>query len=162
MHMIDYTAATPETYFYILDVHGNVVALADENGNKVVNFEYDAWGNLTNTPEAVTTGNGELLRNANPFRYSGYQFDPESGLYYLKARYYSAVIGRFLSFDPIPNINRFRYVDNNPVSFIDPNGFAKDRGSQPLNDPWLQGKSEKELQEMYREEKDPVRKKKIQ
>ena len=61
MHMIDYTAATPKTYCYILDVHSNVVAIADETGNRVVNFEYDAWGNLTNTPEAVTTGNGEYL-----------------------------------------------------------------------------------------------------
>ena len=122
MHMIDYTAATPKTYFYILDVHGNVVALADETGNKVVNYEYDAWGNLANTPEAVTTGNGELLRNANPFRYSSYQFDPESGLYYLKARYYTVALGRFLTRDTLYElkngpirINQYVYCENNPV-----------------------------------------------
>ena len=51
--MIDYTAATPKTYFYILDVHDNIAALGDETGNRVVNYEYDAWGNLTNTPESV-------------------------------------------------------------------------------------------------------------
>ncbi|OGO77679.1 MAG: hypothetical protein A2Y23_13935 [Clostridiales bacterium GWB2_37_7] len=51
--MIDYTAVTPKTYCYILDVHGNVVALADELGNRVVNYEYDAWGNLTNTPSVI-------------------------------------------------------------------------------------------------------------
>ena len=122
MHMIDYTAATPETYFYILDVHGNVVALADETGNKVVNYEYDAWGLLTNTPEAVTTGNGEYLRNANPFRYRSYQFDPESGLYYLKARYYTATLGRFLTRDANTQVNLYMYCDNDPINREDPDG----------------------------------------
>ncbi|OGO78692.1 MAG: hypothetical protein A2Y23_03580 [Clostridiales bacterium GWB2_37_7] len=120
--MIDYTAATPVTYFYILDVHGNVVALADETGNKVVSYEYDAWGLLTNTPEAVTTGNGELLRNANPFRYSSYQFDPESGLYYLKARYYTSTLGRFLTRDRVLVTNLYEYAKNNPINNTDPDG----------------------------------------
>jgi RHS repeat-associated protein len=127
--MIDYTVATPKTYCYILDVHGNVVALADETGNRVVNYDYDAWGNLTNTPESVTTGNGEYLRNANPFRYSSYQYDPESGLYYLKARYYSSSFGRFLTRDilyqlengPIM-INQYANCENNPVRYVDPTG----------------------------------------
>jgi RHS repeat-associated protein len=109
--------------------YGNVVALSDETGNRVINYEYDAWGNLTNTPESVTIGNGEYLRNANPFRYSSYQFDPESGLYYLKARYYSAAIGRFLTRDTLYElqngsllINQYVYCYNNPILQIDLDG----------------------------------------
>lgn len=44
-----------DSYTYNLDAHGNVVALADKDGNRIVNYKYDAWGNLTNQPEAVTT-----------------------------------------------------------------------------------------------------------
>lgn len=129
MHMIDYTTTSPKTYWYILDVHGNVVALADDSGNRVVNYEYDAWDNLTNTTEAITTGNGEYLSNANPFRYSGYQFDSESGLYYLKARYYDASVGRFINRDifqwfenePL-SLNLYNYCYNNPVNLVDTDG----------------------------------------
>lgn len=96
--MIDYTASPPKAYIYMLDVHGNVVALVNDTGNRIWNYEYNAWGQLTNTPETnVTTGNGELLRDANPFRYCGYQYDVETGLYYLKARYYTPGLGRFLT-----------------------------------------------------------------
>ena len=113
------------TYFYILDVHGNVVALADETGDKVVNYEFDSWGLLTDTPEAVTTGNGELLRNANLFRYSSYQFDPESGLHYLKGRYYTATLGRFLTRDTLYelrsgliSINQYAYYETPLYKFF--------------------------------------------
>ena len=78
---------------------------------------------MTNTPETnVTTGSGELLRDANPFRYCGYQYDPEMGLYYLKARYYTPGLGRFLTNDPIISTNRYIYAANNPTNYIDING----------------------------------------
>lgn len=66
---------------------GNVIALASKNNDRIVNDQYDARRNLINQPEGVLTGNGELLSEANPFRYTSYPFDPEIGLYYLKARY---------------------------------------------------------------------------
>lgn len=43
-----YTAATPKTYWYIHDAHDNVIGMADSNGYRVVNYEYDAWGNILN------------------------------------------------------------------------------------------------------------------
>lgn len=127
LHMIDYTASPYKYYCYIHDVHGNVVALADENGNRVVNYDYDAWGQLINIPESVTTGNGELLREANPFRYSGYQFDPEIGLYYLKARYYTANLGRLLTRDTNTEVNLYAYCDNDPVNNEDLDGEQWER-----------------------------------
>ena len=71
---------------------------------------------------------------ANPFRYRGYYYDQESGLYYLQNRYYDPVVGRFIS--PEPNVyaggfdsgaglsryNVYAYCVNNPVNFSDPTG----------------------------------------
>ncbi len=62
------------------------------------------------------------MRDANPFRYSGYQYDWETGLYYLKARYYSPGLGRFLTMDPVIGVNRYMYADNNPVNMVDLSG----------------------------------------
>lgn len=106
------------------DMHGNVISLADDRG-VVVSYEYDAWGNLLNVPSSsVLLDNGEPLATANPFRYSSYQFDDESGLYYLKYRYYDSSLGRFLSKDPVVSYNRYVYCSNNPVNFVDPLGLA--------------------------------------
>lgn len=57
------------------------------------------------------------------FRFTGEQRDTESGMYYLRARYYDPMIGRFLSQDPIPGGNLYAYVGNNPVNFVDPTGL---------------------------------------
>jgi len=77
---------------------------------------YDSFGN-------IITQNGSLI---NPFTYTGREFDDESGLYYYRARYYDARIGRFLQEDSIKiirSLNLFVYVDNNPINFTDPEGL---------------------------------------
>ena len=86
---------------------------------------YDAWGRDTCIDN--TTVNLGML---NPFRYRGYYFDMEIGLYYLNTRYYDAAIGRFISIDGIEyldaetvnGLNLYAYCNNNPVMNIDPNG----------------------------------------
>jgi len=79
-----------------------------------------------NTPQSgPITGNGEPLASANPFRYSGYQFDVETGFYYLKYRYYIPSLGRFLTRDPMISRNRHVYCRNNPVNFVDPLGLIQ-------------------------------------
>ena len=58
--------------------------------------------------------------------YTGRELDGESGLYYYRARYYDPQTGRFLSEDPIGfdagDQNLYRYVANNPITFVDPDG----------------------------------------
>lgn len=68
----------------------------------------------------------------NPYRYAGYQYDHETGLYYLIARYYQPEHGVFLSLDPNPGDsddiltqNGYSYVSNNPVKFVDPDGMKQ-------------------------------------
>jgi len=122
-----------KTYFYHYNLHGDVVALTDENGNIVVRYSYDAWGNTEKQ-----TINGEPEIN-NPFTYSGYMQDTETGLYYLNARYYNPTQGVFLSTDPdvtdeetIISQNVYTYVDNNPVMNIDPDGARGFKPAKPL------------------------------
>jgi RHS repeat-associated protein len=71
----------------------------------------------------------------NPFRYTGRKYDPETGLYYYRARYYDADLGRFLQVDPIgyeDQWNLYAYVGNNPLNATDPTGMiGEDRHHFP-------------------------------
>ncbi|AEV20708.1 Rhs [Geobacillus thermoleovorans CCB_US3_UF5] len=109
------------TYYYHVNGHGDVVALTDASGNVVAQYEYDAWGNILSKTGAMAT--------ANPYRYAGYYYDGETGLYYLMARYYEANVGRFLTRDTVDGIeddpqswNQYAYAKNDPIQYIDPNG----------------------------------------
>jgi RHS repeat-associated protein len=78
-------------------------------------YVYDSFGNTSSTTGAFV----------QPFRYTGREFDTETGLLYYRARYYDPNAGIFLSEDPIRfhgGINFYSYVFNNPVNFIDPFG----------------------------------------
>ena len=116
-------------YFYRKDAQGNIIAILDSNGNAVVYYEYDAWGNhavVDANGNDVTSGIGAL----NPFRYRGYYYDTETELYYLQTRYYDPELGRFISQDSleyadpetINGINLYAYCGNNPVMNVDPVG----------------------------------------
>jgi RHS repeat-associated protein len=109
------------TYYYHLNGHGDVMALTDASGNVVAEYQYDAWGNILSKTGAMAS--------ANPYRYAGYYYDEETGLYYLMARYYDANIGRFITrdtfhgFEDDPHsLNLYAYTKNNPVMYVDPDG----------------------------------------
>ncbi len=118
-------------YFYRKDAQGNIVAILDRDGNIVVKYIYDCWGN-----HAVIDANGQdivnmqHIGNLNPFRYRSYYYDTETGLYYLQTRYYDPELGRFISQDSIEyadyesvnGLNLYAYCGNNPVNNIDPMG----------------------------------------
>ncbi|WP_240468625.1 RHS repeat-associated core domain-containing protein [Gracilibacillus sp. YIM 98692] len=113
------------TYYYHINGHGDVTALTDESGNVVAEYQYDAWGNILSQSGTMVT--------ENPYRYAGYRYDEETGLYYLMARYYDSKIGRFitrdsfhgLTIDPL-TINQYAYTTNNPVMYVDPTGHSKE------------------------------------
>lgn len=66
-----------------------------------------------------------MKADTNPFRYCGEYFDEETGFVYLRARYYSPDIGRFVSEDPIKDGNNwYVYCGNNPLCFLDPTGMV--------------------------------------
>ncbi|MFO3790191.1 DNRLRE domain-containing protein [Bacillus mojavensis] len=109
-------------YFYHYNAHGDVIAISDSTGKTVAKYQYDAWGNPTKTEASDEVKD-------NRYRYAGYQYDEETGLYYLMARYYEPRNGVFLSLDPDPGSdgdsldqNGYTYGNNNPVMNVDPDG----------------------------------------
>ncbi len=113
-----YNVYNGKKYFYVYDGLGSVTDLVDEAGNVREHYEYDSFGNMVNGWGAST-----------PYTYTGREYDAETGLYYYRARYYDAQTGRFVSPDSVydsfndhKNLNRYVYVANNPVTFVDPLG----------------------------------------
>jgi RHS repeat-associated protein len=95
---------------------GTITSLTNTSATTVATYAYDSFGNLSSST-------GSLV---NPFRYTGRDFDAETGLHYYRARYYDPQIGRFVSEDPIGfggGLNFYPYVHGNPVLFIDPTGL---------------------------------------
>ena len=107
--------------FLLVHLHGDIVAILDSNGNKVVEYKYDAWGRPISKTGSMATSLGEL----NPFRYRGYVYDEETGVYYLRSRYYSPGWPRFLNADALTKGNLFAYCSNNPINFHDPDGYEQ-------------------------------------
>ena len=117
------------TYYFVRNIQGDVIALVDESGNRLVEYTYDAWGNILDT---VYYGDAQYYAAYNPFRYRGYVYDIETGLYYLNSRYYDPEIGRFISTDTtdiltatpmgLTDKNLYAYCDNNPVVRVDRGG----------------------------------------
>ncbi len=138
-------------YYYVLNAQGDVIALADQNGNLIAKYSYDPWGKLLSvTPNGwLDEQNAYYLEvaEANPLRYRGYYYDAETGFYYLQSRYYDPEIGRFINADSyastdatgLLSTNMFAYCENDPVNRSDPDGelwaqFAVGIASQYLGD----------------------------
>ncbi len=116
------------TYPYRKNVQGDVTHIYKQEEDKsltlVVEYVYDAWGNIQVLQDT------DRIATLNPFRYRSYYFDEETGLYYLQSRYYDPELGRFISADSIEyldpetlgGLNLYVYCGNNPVIGYDPNG----------------------------------------
>ena len=122
-----------ETFYYRKDAQGDVIALLDSKGAVVVRYSYNAWGShKVLTPDGSELADQTHIGNLNPFRYRGYYYDVETGLYFLKTRYYDPEIGRFITIDDlqyldpetINGLNLYAYCANNPIMAVDPEGTS--------------------------------------
>ena len=129
------SAENEQIYYYARNWRGDIVALYNSNGNLHARYEYDAWGKLlsiknANGVDITNTGNFAIV---NPFRYRGYYYDTESGLYYLQSRYYDPTTGRFVNADDLISetllpygLNLFTYAGNTAVNAFDNDGHLID------------------------------------
>jgi RHS repeat-associated protein len=112
--------ATADKVTYVhTDVLGSPVAETDESGNIIWTEHYSPFGEkVDNSEESIDNSVG----------YTGHQYDSDTGLTYMQARYYDPVIGRFYSNDPvgftgnIHTFGRYTYGNNNPYKYVDPDG----------------------------------------
>lgn len=106
-------------YYFRKNLQGDVIAIINSSGTKVVEYTYSAWGEVLSVTGTLASTIGQI----NPFRYRGYYFDKDTGFYYLKARYYDSVVGRFISFDDVNQYTpTFVYCENNPINMVDGDG----------------------------------------
>ena len=112
-----------ETYYYILNLQGDVVQIIDANGVMQAEYVYSPWGE-------VISAEGDLAE-INPLRYRGYYYDSETGFYYLQSRYYDPENHRFINADSFASTgqgfvgtNMFAYCNNKPIINSDPSGHA--------------------------------------
>ena len=105
-------------FYYLYNLQGDVIAIVRAaTGQVVAKYSYDTWGKCT-----VTNATGYAVGDKNPFRYRGYYYDTETGLYYLNSRYYNPEFGRFISADGqlsggnIAGANLYAYCYCNPIN----------------------------------------------
>ena len=114
-------------YWFEKNLQGDIVAVYDNNGIKYAEYDYDAWGNCTTT---YFNNGGVTAAMFNPFRYRGYYYDTDLGLYYVSSRYYDPSISRWINADSVMGVNDdvftynlFAYCGNNPVCRYDVGGM---------------------------------------
>ena len=117
---------------YVLNLQGDVIEVRNSTTGAVyARYLYNAWGELLES--------SGWFAEHNPLRYRGYFWCSAVGLYYLQSRYYCPGIGRFINADALVStgqgflgFNMFAYCLNNPVNFVDPDGYAAQSAFQRL------------------------------
>ena len=107
------------TSYYHYDGQLSTRQLTDGSANITDGYTYDAFGILLNMFGATE----------NDYLYTGEQYDPNVGFYYLRARYYNQSVGRFLTmdtfsgtqFEPL-SLHKYLYCEGNPINKWDPSG----------------------------------------
>ena len=121
---------------YHFDCRGSTIAITDASGNITDTFAYDTYGKLISR-----TGTSKVI-----FGYNGRDgvVTDGNGLIYMRARYYSPEMKRFINADIIAGklsnaitLNRFAYANGNPVSFVDPFGLWSLKEAQSSFSNWI-------------------------
>ena len=119
-------------YYFFKNLQGDVIAIVNKDAETVAKYTYDAWGVCTIESD-ISASN---IASVNPFRYRGYYYDSEIGMYYLQTRYYNPAVGRFVNADESAilflsntkqntfDLNLFMYCSNDPIILIDKTGYV--------------------------------------
>ena len=125
----DYESGVWDAYAYEKNIQGDIVAVYDvATGNKLIAYKYNAWGVCSTS---YYNSGSTTTATKNSFKYRGYYYDSNLGLYYLQSRYYDPNTCRFINADGyvstgqgLLDYNMFMYCNNNPVVFSDESGYA--------------------------------------
>jgi len=122
-------------FFFEKNLQGDIIGVYNEEGEKVLTYWYDSWGNISPIYNKETNdiySQSLIAALYTPITYRGYIYDSLTGLYYLQSRYYNPTYGRFLNTDTTEILeatqgtplgaNLFAYCNNNPVNMVDPMG----------------------------------------
>ena len=120
-HGAAYAEDVWDAYWYEKNIFGDVVAVYNSAGTKLISYKYDAFGKAT---RSYHNSGGSTTATKNPFRYRGYYYDQDLQLYYLNSIYYDGYTGRFISpasalnvtFGSLDGLNLYVYANNNPIS----------------------------------------------
>ena len=110
-------------YYYHADGLGSVVLVTDAARTPVWLYRYDSFGQI------------QIGGTTSGYAFTGREWDSQTGLYYYRARYYDPKAGRFISEDPIrftAGLNFYAYVDNDPLSLVDPSGLEVQECFRPM------------------------------
>ncbi|UOU96861.1 FG-GAP-like repeat-containing protein [Chryseobacterium daecheongense] len=133
IYLKNYDDATSSYKFLHKDYLGSILAISDEDGNKLEQRHFDAWGNFTH----LQIGNGPIITDKNIINttslvdrgYTSHEHFAEVGIIHMNGRLYDPLLRRFLNADEniqdptnTQNYNKYGYVLNNPLMFSDPNG----------------------------------------
>lgn len=120
-------------YLYLKDATNTILGILNSSLALSVRYSYDAYGGVkTLNPDGTVNTSSTFIGNINPFRYKGYYYDSESGMYYCESRYYIPELRRWLTHDDfsyldektIDGLNLYAYCLNNPVKYSDESGAA--------------------------------------
>ncbi|PHR92220.1 MAG: hypothetical protein COA78_33630, partial [Blastopirellula sp.] len=118
---------TAQTLWMLTDHLGTVRDIIDNTGSLQNHILYDSFGNLLSQTNALIS---------TRYLFTGREFDSATGLYYYRARFYDANLGRFVSEDPIRfrggDTNLYKYVSNTPIMLTDPSGLQSQFSQQQL------------------------------
>ncbi|MFN4329261.1 MAG: RHS repeat domain-containing protein [Limnobacter sp.] len=133
LHIETGTSATPatvQTKYLHKDHLGSVALITSQTGTVLERYSFDAWGKRRNHNGTDYTANGGHLLGETDRGFTGHEHLDHLGLVHMNGRIYDASLGRFMSADPfiaqpvnLQNYNRYAYVNNNPLSYTDPDGF---------------------------------------
>ena len=129
-------SGTAGSIYYFKDKLGSISDIVDQNGTVLQKYDYAAFGKILSIKDrnGVDITATPLIKNA--FTFTAREYDEEIDMYFYRARYYDANIGRFIQSDPDPGslsrpatvINKYAYVSNTPTKFTDPTGQKYGKG----------------------------------
>jgi len=123
-----------ETLYACNDANMNLTALVSASGTVAERYVYDAYGKATVYDDDWSTTVTWASSKKNEILFGGYLFDPESGLYYVRRRYYHTTLARFLVRDKagyIDGLNLYEYVMSAAPHYVDPYGGAASPTATP-------------------------------